>query len=539
MRLRLDLRPVVAPAIAAALAAAAPSAALAQDSPVYDLILRNGRIVDGTGSPWYRGDVALLGDRIAAVGPALPGSARREIDVSSQVIAPGFVDVHSHGGGSVFEVPTADNYVRQGVTTFIAGPDGSSELPVGPWLERLEALPRTVNVGTMVGQGTIRARVVGTANRAATAAELEQMKALAEEAMREGALGLSTGLFYVPGTFTPTAEVVELARVVGELGGIHKSHMRDEASAIVESVLETIRIGEEGGLPTQITHHKVIGPGYWGASAETLRLVDAARARGVDVTVDQYPYTASATSIQAALLPKWAQEGGNEAMRARLADPAQRARIRDEAARIIELERGGGDPDNVVISSCSWDPSLAGKTLRDVIELRGLELSLHGAAEAAFWLTEQGGCGGVFHAISEDDLLRIMRHPASMIASDGDVIVFGRAHPHPRSYGTFARVLSRYVREQGVLTLEEAVRKMSAFPAQRMGLADRGVIRTGMVADLAVFDPAAIRDLATFEEPHQYAVGFSLVVVAGEVVLEGDRVTDARPGRVLYGPARR
>jgi dihydroorotase/N-acyl-D-amino-acid deacylase len=226
-------------------------------------------------------------------------------------------------------------------------------------------------------------------------------------------------------------------------------------------------------------------------------------------------------------------------MRARLADPAQRARIRDEAARIIELERGGGDPDNVVISSCSWDPSLAGKTLRDVIELRGLELSLHGAAEAAFWLTEQGGCGGVFHAISEDDLLRIMRHPASMIASDGDVIVFGRAHPHPRSYGTFARVLSRYVREQGVLTLEEAVRKMSAFPAQRMGLADRGVIRTGMVADLAVFDPAAIRDLATFEEPHQYAVGFSLVVVAGEVVLEGDRVTDARPGRVLYGPARR
>jgi dihydroorotase/N-acyl-D-amino-acid deacylase len=530
---------VVAPAIAAALAAAAPSAALAQDSPVYDLILRNGRIVDGTGSPWYRGDVALLGDRIAAVGPALPGSARREIDVSGQVIAPGFVDVHSHGGGSVFEVPTADNYVRQGVTTFIAGPDGSSELPVGPWLERLEALPRTVNVGTMVGQGTIRARVVGTANRAATAAELEQMKALAEEAMREGALGLSTGLFYVPGTFTPTAEVVELARVVGELGGIHKSHMRDEASAIVESVLETIRIGEEGGLPTQITHHKVIGPGYWGASAETLRLVDAARARGVDVTVDQYPYTASATSIQAALLPKWAQEGGNEAMRARLADPAQRARIRDEAARIIELERGGGDPDNVVISSCSWDPSLAGKTLRDVIELRGLELSLHGAAEAAFWLTEQGGCGGVFHAISEDDLLRIMRHPASMIASDGDVIVFGRAHPHPRSYGTFARVLSRYVREQGVLTLEEAVRKMSAFPAQRMGLADRGVIRTGMVADLAVFDPAAIRDLATFEEPHQYAVGFSLVVVAGEVVLEGDRVTDARPGRVLYGPARR
>jgi len=525
--------------LAAALAAGAPIETAAQDAPAYDLILRNGRIVDGTGSPWYRGDVAVLGDRIAAVGPALTGTARREIDVGSQVIAPGFVDVHSHGGGSIFDVPTAENYLHQGVTTFVAGPDGSSELPLGPWLERLEALPRTVNVGSMVGQGTIRGRVIGAADRPATPAELEQMKALAEGAMRDGALGLSTGLFYVPGAFTPTEEVVELARVVGRLGGIHKSHMRDEASAIVESVLETIRIGEEGGLPTQITHHKVIGPGYWGASAETLRLVDEARARGVDVTIDQYPYTASATSIHAALLPKWAQEGGAQAMRERLADPAQRARIRDESARIIELERGGGNPDNVVISSCPWDPSLAGKTLRDVIELRGLELSLHGAAEAAFWLTEQGGCGGVFHAISEEDLLRIMRHPVSMIASDGDIIVFGRAHPHPRSYGTFARVLSRYVREQGVLTLEEAVRKMSAFPAQRVGLTDRGVIRAGMIADLAVFDPATVHDAATFEEPHQYAVGFSLVVVSGEIVLEGERVTDARPGRVLYGPARR
>jgi dihydroorotase/N-acyl-D-amino-acid deacylase len=366
-----------------------------------------------------------------------------------------------------------------------------------------------------------------------------RMRALAEEAMHDGAFGLSTGLFYVPGTFTSTEEVIELARVVGRLGGIHKSHMRDEASGVVGSVRETIRIGEEGGLPTQITHHKVIGPGYWGASEETLRLVDEARARGVDVTIDQYPYTASATSIHAALLPKWAQEGGLQETRRRLADPAQRARIRDETARIIELERGGGNPDNVVVSSCGWDQTLAGRTLGDVVEMRGLEGSLQGAAEAAFWLTEQGGCGGIFHAIGEEDLLRIMRHPASMIASDGGVIVFGEARPHPRSYGTFARVLSEYVRERGILTLEEAVRKMSAFPAQRMGLHDRGVIRPGMAADLAVFDAARVRDLATFAEPHQYAEGFSLVVVNGEIVLENGRVTDARPGRVLYGPARR
>jgi dihydroorotase/N-acyl-D-amino-acid deacylase len=343
----------------------------------------------------------------------------------------------------------------------------------------------------------------------------------------------------VPGAFTSTEEVIELARVVGGLGGIHKSHMRNETANVVESVRETIRIGEEGGLPTQVTHHKVIGPAYWGATTQTLQVIDEARARGVDATLDQYPYTASSTSIHAALLPTWALEGGLQRAQERLADPAQRARIREESARIIELERGGGDPDNVVLANCAWDASLAGRTLGDVIELRNFERSLYGAAEAAFWLTEQGGCQAVFHAISEEDVVRIMRHPAAMIASDGEVVVFGRARPHPRSYGTFARVLSAYVREQAILTLEEAVRKMSAFPAQRMGLTDRGLIRPGMAADIAVFDPARVRDTATFEQPHQYAEGFSLVIVNGEIVVEGDRVTDARPGRVLYGPARR
>lgn len=534
--MRARLLPLLLTAAALALGA---RPGVAQDAPAFDLILRNGRVVDGTGSPWYRADVAIRGGVIAAVGPTIPGTARREIDVAGQVIAPGFIDVHSHGGSGIFDVPTADNYIRQGVTTLIAGPDGSSALPLGPWLDSLAALPRTVNMGSMVGQGSIRSSVIGSVNRAPTTAELDRMRSLAEEAMLHGALGLSTGLFYVPGTFTPTEEVIELARVVGRLGGIHVSHMRNEAAGVVESVRETIRIGEEGGLPTQVTHHKVIGLGYWGASVETLRLIDEARARGVDVTIDSYPYTASATSIHAALLPAWALEGGLQSTRQRLADPAQRARIRDESARIIDLERGGGNPDNVVISNCGWDASLAGKTLGDVMELRGLEMSLYGAAEAAFWLTEQGGCGGVFHAISEDDLVRILRHPATMVASDGDVIVFGRARPHPRSYGTFARVLSEYVRERGVITLEQAIHKMTAFPAQRMGLQDRGVIRPGLAADLAVFDPARVRDTATFEMPHQYAEGFSLVVVNGEIVLEGTRVTDARPGRVLFGPSRR
>jgi dihydroorotase/N-acyl-D-amino-acid deacylase len=354
--------------------------------------------------------------------------------------------------------------------------------------------------------------------------------------MREGALGLSSGLFYVPGTFTPTEEVIELARVAASFGGMYISHMRNEASGVVQSVLETIRIGEEGRLPTQVTHHKIIGPGYWGQSAQTLRAIDEARTRGVDATIDQYPYTASSTSVTSALLPAWAQEGGRDAMLARLRDPATRARVKRESAEIIRLERGGGDPKNVVIASCTWDESLAGKTLADVARLRGLEPSIDNVAEAALWITERGGCQGVFHAISEQDLIRIMQHPATMVASDGEIPTPGRGQPHPRSYGTFARVLGVYVREQRVLTLEDAVRRMSSFPAQRIGLGDRGVLKAGLKADIVVFDPARVRDVATFEQPHQYAEGFSTIIVNGAVVFENGAMTAARPGRVLRGP---
>ena len=524
------------PLVLAALAALPPHAD-AQER--YDLVIRNGRVVDGTGNPWYRADVAVRGDEIVRIAPSIEGPAARVVDAGGRVVAPGFIDLHTHARRGIFDVPTAENYLRQGVTTVIEGPDGSSPLPLGRFLDSLAALPRSVNVGSFVGQGSVRSEVVGEADRDATAAELDRMRAMVDAAMREGAFGLSTGLFYVPGTFTPTEEVVELARVAGRRGGMHVSHMRDEASGVVESVRETIRIGEEGGLPTQVTHHKVVGPGYWGASVETLRLVDEARARGVDATIDQYPYTASATSIHSALLPAWALEGGLERAAERFADADTRARVRAESARIIELERGGGDPANVTISRCEWDESLNGRSLAEVTRMRGLDPTLENAAEVAIQLTEEGGCRGVFHAMSDDDLERILRHPATMVSSDGEVVVFGEGHPHPRSYGTFARVLALYVREKGVLTLEEAVRKMTSFPAQRLGLLDRGVLRPGLKADIAVFDPERVRDAATFERPHRYAEGFTLVVVNGEVVLDGDAVTSARPGRVLYGPGRR
>ncbi|MEI6720367.1 MAG: D-aminoacylase, partial [Betaproteobacteria bacterium] len=484
----------------------------------YDLVIRNARVVDGTGSPWFRSDVAVRGDTIVAVAPSITGPAKRVIDAKGLVVSPGFIDVHTHAGRAIFQVPTADNYIRQGVTLIMEGADGagpsmagSAPTPLKPWLDKLEALPKLYNIGSFVGQGAIRAAVVGQENRPATAAELEKMKALVLQDMNDGAFGLSTGLFYVPGAFTPLAEIVELQKVVAPFRGLHTSHMRDEAAGVVDSVKETIAIGELGGVPTQVSHHKMIGKANWGRSVETLKLIDAARARGVDATLDLYPYTASSTTIQAALLPKWVLEGGLKATIARLKDPTQRAKAKAETTRIILTERGGGDPRNVAVSICEWDASLAGKNLADIALMRGMEPTVESAAEVTMWLVESGGCRGVFHAIGDEDVLRILAHPATMIASDGEVAVFGVGVPHPRSYGTFARVLGVYVREKSVITLEDAVRKMTSFPASRLGLQDRGVIRVGMKADISVFDHSRVKDVATFEKPHQYAEGFEYV----------------------------
>ena len=510
---------------------------LSAQAPAYDVVIRGGRIVDGTGSPWYLGDVAIQGDTIVRMAPAIEAQATRVIDARGLVVAPGFIDIHTHARRGIFEVPTAENYVRQGVTTLIEGPDGGSPVPLAPFLEKVAATRISPNLATFIGQGAVRTEVMGAVDRAATPEELERMRALVRQGMEDGAFGLSSGLFYVPGIFTPTAEVVELARVAGRMGGIYISHMRNEAKGVLDSVRETIAIGEQGGLPAQVTHHKIIGKAYWGRSVDTLRLVDEARARGVDATIDQYPYTASSTGIGSALLPPWALEGGSEATLARLKDPATRAKIKAETTRIIRDERGGGDPKNVVVARCDWDPSLSGMNLGAITAKRGMRVTLENAAETAMWIVEQGGAQGIFHAIGEEDLQRILVHPATMVGSDGEIPIFGKNHPHPRSYGTFARVLGVYVREKKLLPLEAAVRKMSAFPAQRLGLADRGVLRPGLKADIAIFDPATVRDTATFEKPHSYAEGVQYVLVNGRVAFENGAMTAERPGRVLYGPA--
>ncbi len=509
---------------------------LMQAAP-YDVIVAGGHVIDGAGNPWFRADVGIRGDTVAAVGDLSQASARVRIDAKGRMVAPGFIDIHSHGGRGLFAVPAAENYLREGVTTMIEGPDGSSAVPLGKFLDKVKQTGVAINVGSFVGHGSIRAEVLGLVNRQATASELEKMRGLAKQAMLDGAFGLSTGLFYVPGNFASTEEVIELAKVVGAMGGIHQSHMRDEGDRIEEAVRETIRIGEEGQLPTQVTHHKIIGRANWGKSVATLKLVEAARARGVDVTIDQYPYTASSTGL-AALLPQWALEGGQKATVERLNAPDARARIKAQIVVNLRDGRGGGDAKNVTVASCGFDESLAGKSLAELTRARGVALTFEEVAETTMAMQMRGGCSMVYHAIWEEDVGRIMRSPYTMIASDGDIPVFGKAAPHPRSYGTFARVLGEYVRVQHVLTLEEAVHKMSGMPAQRLGIADRGLLRVGMKADVVVFDVETVGDKAEFERPHQYSVGVSDVVVNGKPVLVGGKVTAARPGAVLYGPGR-
>lgn len=509
-----------------------PSFGNSQD---YDLIIRGGKVVDGSGNPWYHADIAIKNDRIAEIGQLSNHEAKRVIDAHGLVVAPGFIDPHTHALRGIFEVPNAESALLQGVTTLTEGNDGSSPYPIDRHYADIDNLRISPNWAVFVGQGTIRQRVIGFGLRKATPDEMERMKQMVRNAMEQGALGISTGLFYVPGSFTSTEEVIELSKVAAEYNGIYISHIREEAAQLIDSVQETIRIGEEANIPVQITHHKVIGVENWGASIESLRLVDEARKRGVDVTIDQYPYTASQTSINA-LIPQWAQAGGREEMLSRINSAETYSTIKNEVVAKILYDRGGGDPKNVFISRNSWDPDMAGKNLAELAIDAGLEPTPENAADVVFDIIRGGGATAVYHAIGPEDVDRIMQHPATAIGSDGPVGVFGEGAPHPRQYGTFARVLGLYVRERKILSLEEAIRKMSSQSARRLGIHDRGLITKGYFADIAIFDPDEIIDKATFENPHQYAIGTKFVLVNGTVVVENGQHTGARPGRILHGP---
>jgi N-acyl-D-amino-acid deacylase len=505
-------------------------------SPPYDLALVGGTLVDGTGSPPFRADVGIKGGRIAAVSTAslLQAPAGRIIDVTGLVIAPGFIDLHAHLE-PLLEMPGAESHLRQGVTTALGGPDGGGPLPVGQWLDSAQSLGLGINVATLVGHNAVRRQVMGAVDRAPTDDELSQMRALVAAAMGEGAFGLSTGLEYVPGAYARPDEVVALARVAADSFGIYSSHMRDEAGGLMESVRETIDVGRRAHLPVQITHAKVVGKPSWGRSGEIIAAVEAARREGVDVALDVYPYTASSTGL-GILVPSWALAGGDSAFARRVSDPATRDSVIAGIMHLIETERGGGDLEFVQFARVPWDRSLEGRRLADLARDRGLQPSARIGAELIIEALSRGGAGAVFHVMSEDDVRALIAYPHSMIASDGRLTSPGDGHPHPRSYGTFPRVLARYVREQRLLTLEEAVRRMSSMPAERIGLRDRGRLLEGLAADVVVFDAENVEDRATFTDPHQYPRGIVHVIVNGVLAVEAGESTGARPGKALKKP---
>ncbi len=518
-----------------------------QDDPVpasLDIVLVGGSIYNGLDAAPVIADVGIAGDRIVAIGDLTDRDADMRVDVKGLAVAPGFIDIHSHAlrpdaaRSGIYLWPDAENLIRQGVTSVIGGPDGWSPLPIEDDFKKLEANPSAVNFGTFVGHGTVRETVVGLEDRPATDDEMQRMRDEVEQAMQSGAFGLSSGLLYAPGSFASAEEVIELAKVVAPYGGIYISHMRNEALGVLDSIEETIRIGEEAGIPAQITHHKVMGAPMWGRSVDNLALVDAAIARGVDVSSDQYPYAASSTGLRA-VFPRWSLDGGNDALKARLDDPEQRAKVREGIVYAMVNERGGNDPSRVALANCKWDPSLNGLDLAEVLQQREIEVNIENAAELIMDLQYAGGCICVYHAMSMQDVERIMQHPKTMIASDGGIMAPGELRPHPRYYGTNAKVLGHYVRERGILSLQTAIHKMTRMPADRINLSDRGRIEVGAMADIAVFDPDTIIDRATFDDPHQYAEGVHHVFVNGQAVLLDKVMTGARPGRVLRSPAAR
>jgi dihydroorotase/N-acyl-D-amino-acid deacylase len=450
--------------------------------------------------------VAIRGDRIVALATSLPRSrAARVIDASGRVVSPGFIDFHAQLE-PLLQLPLAESALRQGVTLAVGGQDGGSPYPLGTYLDSVRATTIGINVAYFVGHNDVRLAVMGLAARAPSADELARMKELVARGMEQGAFGLSTGLVYLPGAYSAIAELVELARVAGASGGLYSSHLRNEGPGLLEGVSEALEIGRQAHIPLVLTHHKAMGQAMWGKSSVTLAMVDSARRAGTDVMLDQYPYTATQTGIDV-LVPSWAMAGGRDEFRKRLANPALSDSILAGMVTNILNERGGGDLNRIQFSRVSWDTSLEGKTLTQLAECRNLEPTPENGAQVVLDAVLSGGGSAIYHVLDEQDVRRIMVHPLTMIASDGRLSQPGEGQPHPRSYGTFPRVLGEYVRERRLLPLETAIHKMTQLPAKRLGLGDRGVLKVGAYADVVVFDAGTVSDRSTFADPHQYPVG--------------------------------
>jgi len=525
---------------------------------LFDVAIKNGYLIDGTGNPWFKADIGIKGGKVLEIGDLNSKDANRIIDAKELLVSPGFIDMHSHSEYSLLVNPKAESKIRQGVTTEVNGNCGDSPAPIegitaeaaeeakeyeldmdwstlGEYLDRLERQGVALNVAQLVGHGTIRTAVMGHENRPPTREELNKMKELVAQAMEDGAFGMSTGLFYLPGGFASTEEVIELCRVVAKYGGIYTSHIRGEGDPLIEAVAEAIEIGEKANIPVQISHHKACGVENWGKVEKTLRMIEEARSRGVDVTCDVYPYEACGAGL-VSLIPNWAHEGGVDKLRGRLKDPKNLERFKKEMLRGLPgwestvKQSGWG---RIKVIGWKGHKEFEGKTIAEIAELKGVD-----PFDLTFDLIiKKENPEMIDLAMNDKDVCAVIKHPLSMVGSDGWALapygVLGERKTHPRSYGTYPRVLGKYVREEKVLTIENAIRKVTSSPAQKLCLRDRGILREGMWADVVVFNPKTVIDKATYEDPHRYPEGIEYVLVNGKIVVDKGEHTGALPGKVL------
>ncbi|MEP7373829.1 MAG: D-aminoacylase [Chitinophagaceae bacterium] len=502
--------------------------------PSCDILIRNGKIIDGTGNSWFYGDIAIKNGKIISIGKQLSFSANKTFDASGLIIAPGFVDVHTHLEEDESKDPLAQSFIYDGVTTCITGNCGLSNTDINKYLRWIDSLKLSINVATLIGHNDVRKAVMGKANRDATPEEQEQMENIVDKAMKEGAVGLSTGLIYIPGTYSKTPEIIGMAKVAAKYHGIYATHMRDEADSVTQAIEEALTIGREAKIPVEISHFKLSGQQNWGRSKETVPMIEAARKEGIEVTIDQYPYTASSTSIST-LIPDEILADGQDSIKARLERPEIKKYVISEMLRKLK-KRKLKHFSYAVVAYYKIDTTYNGKSIEAINLLRGRKHKPKAEAETVIDIMINGGASAIFHGMSEEDVKRIMQYPFNMFASDASIRILNAGMPHPRGYGTNARVLGKYVRVEKVISLEEAIRRMTSLPAQKFQLQDRGLLRTGYAADVVIFDEKEVTDISTFEKPHAYSKGFHYVIVNGVVTVENEKHNGNRAGKALYGP---
>lgn len=500
----------------------------------FDLVIQNGFIIDGTGNPWFKADLAIRKGRIVRIGSIDDKQAKKIIDARDLIISPGFIDIHTHCDRGIVRIPTVDNYIYQGVTTVIGGNCGGHPFPLKELYGKIEDQGTALNFGCLVGHNTIRREVMGMKMESPSEEEMESMKSLIHQEMEAGALGFSTGLSYLPGAYSKKAELVELASVITDFGGVYATHLRDQGLYITEAIEEAIEIGETNNIPVQISHIKLADDAVWYELERITEPVESARKRGVEVTLDQYPYTATSSGFGSSF-PSWAFEGGNINFLKRLEDEENYAEIKSYIIkRRLTSTKGINKPETIYIANSEKFPEYVGKNLQEILLSQGKKPTVENTADLIIEIQRNGGASGVFFQMNEKDVEDLMRLPYTMHGSDGGIQVKGRGVPHPRNYGTFPRVISHYVRKRGVISLEEAIRKMSSLPAQTFRLKERGMIQEGFYADITVFDKNQFEDRATFSAPHQYSQGLHYLIVNGELVVEKGEHSGKLPGMILH-----